>query len=51
VVKHATGNIECPGGADVSLEEDDDYIVTFFDGTKHVVVAQKLLAGNAGAAP
>jgi hypothetical protein len=51
IVKHATGNIQCPGGDDISLAEDDDYIVTFFDGTTHIVIAQKLLAGNVGAAP
>jgi hypothetical protein len=48
VVKHAIGNIECPGAADIALAEDDDFVIALYTGGKFVVLWQRLLAGNVG---
>jgi hypothetical protein len=48
VVKHGSGNIECPGAADISLAEDDDFVIALYTGSKFVVLWQRLLAGNVG---
>lgn len=45
VVKHGTGNIHCPGGADISLAEGTDGVMVFSpDGTNAIVMASRTLA-------
>lgn len=44
VLKHGTGNIECPGGVDLTLAEDDDFAMLVWNGTKWAVLAYKTLA-------
>jgi len=43
-IKHATGNIECPGGVDIVLAEDDDFVLCVMAATKVVVLAYKTKA-------
>ncbi len=50
VVKHGTGNIECPGASDITLAEDDDFVVLVGNGTKAAVVAYKTKAADIVAA-
>ncbi len=44
VVKHATGNIELPGGNDISLYEADDLLQLFYDGSNWQVVPQNMVS-------
>jgi len=46
VVKHGSGNIECPGATDITLAEDDDYVLLVGNGTKAAVVAYKTKAAS-----
>jgi hypothetical protein len=48
VIKHQTGNIECPGATDIPLAEDDDFAIGLYTGGKLIVLWQRLLAGNVG---
>lgn len=34
IVKHNTGNIWLPGGADISLDDSDDYLLLIYSGSK-----------------
>lgn len=50
VVKHNTGNILCPFGKDISLAEDDDFILVVGTGSKAVVVGFKVDSATGGGA-
>lgn len=46
VVKHGTGNIECPQGVDITLAEDDDVVVLVKCASKWSVVSFKTKASR-----
>lgn len=46
VLKHASGNIQCPGGVDITLAEDDDMAVLWWNGTSWTVIAYKSLSNS-----
>lgn len=50
VLKHATGNIQCPGQSDITLAEADDYAILVYSGSNWAVVATKLKAASTGVA-
>lgn len=41
VLKHGSGNIECPGGTDISLAEASDSVLLWWNGTSWAVVGVK----------
>lgn len=49
VLKHATGNIKCPHAKNITLAEDEDYALLYYDGANWIVLlAETLATGGSG---
>jgi hypothetical protein len=50
VIKDGTGNIQCSGGADLTLDDADDLVIAIYDSNLTAWIAG-LLGGGGGSAP